>query len=467
MAELSLAKRLAHSSDPRVRAAATATLSKWLSERDADIGEYLQLWKAVFYAFWHSDKVPVQQELALNLSRLVRVVSPNDERVYLFLSAFFTTMQREWGGIDKHRVDKYLSLLRRMLYEALRYSCPSAADAAGGTPARIERLSALLSDVLSMPPNGPRFQLCETLLDELCAAVPDVTSTELVGILTPFFAQLSVCSDRGFFDRVVAVFDALLERTEAQQHHQKQTVPSSGDAFRAHGEGRSVEELCDGSDSDDAAVAAAAAASAVNIAALLQDQQLRQVNAARALQRIDLAPIASRIFAVASDKATLVTHRSRLFQLHSAFVDGARRLRPATSDEQLYPPASLEPRAAARSLAAPAARLDPEEATAATQHDAHATSSKRRRAIASLASEPAVVSMAPSPTPAPRGKSMRRAAPATAPAARASSSAAVQVGLSIADELLAIPSVASLAAATVPSQARALAGTKKKARVAS
>jgi hypothetical protein len=104
--------------------------------------DLLKLWKALFYNFWMSDKVPVQQELAAKLANLVRAVAacsadtdalrrrrcqraravsrprrspcvracPRQmhgmetvQESFLFCDVFFETMLREWGGIDRLR----------------------------------------------------------------------------------------------------------------------------------------------------------------------------------------------------------------------------------------------------------------------------------------------------------------------------------------------------------------------------
>lgn len=372
-------------------------LSRSRAERKAPTeDDYLKLWKALFYTVWHSDKVPVQQELVLNLARLVRAVAADENRIFLFLSSFFATMRREWMGIDKHRIDKYLSLLRRVLEEALRLSLPSAADAAGGTPARASRLGALLHDaVMTRRPNGIRFHVCEVFLDEVCAAAPDAATPELLLVLEPFLAQARMTDDAALFERVTKdVLGGLLERVEAAQR--------GGEGSGGEGSGDD-----DAEDDDDAVDAAAATESAssedeggdgaapsqssrggdgssshaatdlvVDIALLRSHQDQRRRNAARALRRVNLAPLAQRIFAIASDKGTKPTHREALYALHARFAAAARALKHATRDDELFPAGALVPLGAGS--AAPAA---PAVAAAAA-------GTKRQRADAASADVP-------------------------------------------------------------------------------
>lgn len=50
------------SSDYHTREAGLSALQGWLASREGSLreAEALKLWKAVFYCYWHSDKLPVQ-----------------------------------------------------------------------------------------------------------------------------------------------------------------------------------------------------------------------------------------------------------------------------------------------------------------------------------------------------------------------------------------------------------------------
>lgn len=63
------------STDWHTRDAALSKLSLWLSRAPVSDLALLKLWKGVFYAFWHSDKTPVQ---ASNVhARLPAPLAPN------------------------------------------------------------------------------------------------------------------------------------------------------------------------------------------------------------------------------------------------------------------------------------------------------------------------------------------------------------------------------------------------------
>ncbi|KAK9798612.1 hypothetical protein WJX73_009088 [Symbiochloris irregularis] len=102
------------STDFHTRQTAVRDLAAWLSSsKQCSREDLLQLWKGLFYAFWHSDQADVQAELAHQLAGLPSA-APLQVKM-LYYECFVVTMQREWFGIDKHRLDKFLLLVRRFL----------------------------------------------------------------------------------------------------------------------------------------------------------------------------------------------------------------------------------------------------------------------------------------------------------------------------------------------------------------
>lgn len=121
-------------------------IAHWLkAHQDADELDFLKLWKALFYCthgrmvlpayptridaflaslsvagMWMSDKVPVQQELASDLASMVHHL--DNQPALLFFRTFVLTMQREWPGLDKWRLDKFFSLVRKAVHEMFVYT---------------------------------------------------------------------------------------------------------------------------------------------------------------------------------------------------------------------------------------------------------------------------------------------------------------------------------------------------------
>ncbi|CAD6909739.1 unnamed protein product, partial [Tilletia controversa] len=131
--------------------------------------EMAKLWKGIFYCFWMSDKPLVQQALASELAQLVlRIANPPQgkkrssteeqqeqhdaldpgrvDSAIAFLQGFWAAMAREWPLIDKHRVDKYLLLMRRFTGAGFQLCQLTNWD-----PSALARLN----DVLTTPTPAP------------------------------------------------------------------------------------------------------------------------------------------------------------------------------------------------------------------------------------------------------------------------------------------------------------------------
>eukprot|EP01127_Copromyxa_protea_P001998 TRINITY_DN118_c0_g1_i1.p1 TRINITY_DN118_c0_g1~~TRINITY_DN118_c0_g1_i1.p1 ORF type:complete len:711 (-),score=274.77 TRINITY_DN118_c0_g1_i1:442-2550(-) len=112
--------RLAHalaSHDKETRDAGVTFIEEWV-HTNTGFSEvlFLRAWKALFYCFWHSDKPLVQHELAQRMSAMVHLIRSTEDSV-LFVASFWKTMNREWRGIDAHRLDKFLALCRYFIHE--------------------------------------------------------------------------------------------------------------------------------------------------------------------------------------------------------------------------------------------------------------------------------------------------------------------------------------------------------------
>ena len=116
----SFAKKLADS-DKRVRDKTFVNVSKWLASRETLTAiDGKKLWRGLFYSYWHADGRATQLEVANKMGALVHVL--NREVAMVYLEAGLWTMRTEWGGIDKHRMDKYCLLTRRVLHHGFRFA---------------------------------------------------------------------------------------------------------------------------------------------------------------------------------------------------------------------------------------------------------------------------------------------------------------------------------------------------------
>lgn len=191
-------QRLAHT-EKKQRDAALRKLTKYLrSKREWAPLDWDKLWKALFYCMWMSDKRPVQEELSSNLAGLLHVL-PTRELALGFAHSFFRTMHREWHGLDGLRLDKFYSLVRKVLREGVALLAAHDWDEDAVT----EFVSILSTEVVSQLPNGLRMHLADLYIAEICRAAGDSVTTEaFVLLLEPFFALLGSEYDKTVFKRV-------------------------------------------------------------------------------------------------------------------------------------------------------------------------------------------------------------------------------------------------------------------------
>ncbi|ESL07028.1 hypothetical protein TRSC58_05289 [Trypanosoma rangeli SC58] len=76
----------------------------------------LKLSRGVFFCLWHSDKPLVQLDCAQRIARLIHAPHTNSGKILLF-SCLMRVLVREWRSMDRYRADKFLALVRKMIYE--------------------------------------------------------------------------------------------------------------------------------------------------------------------------------------------------------------------------------------------------------------------------------------------------------------------------------------------------------------
>ncbi|KAL4711339.1 hypothetical protein ACJJTC_019180 [Scirpophaga incertulas] len=83
--------------------------------------DFTRVWKGLFYAMWMSDKPLIQEDLCESIAGILDLFPADKFRDALLMSkAGFKILATEWYGIDHHRMDKFLMLVRRWLRGSLR-----------------------------------------------------------------------------------------------------------------------------------------------------------------------------------------------------------------------------------------------------------------------------------------------------------------------------------------------------------
>ncbi|XP_030041016.2 ribosomal RNA processing protein 1 homolog [Manduca sexta] len=117
--------RLLSGNEKKSRDRVLKTLKKWLSScfhkgYDFKEDDFTRVWKGLFYAVWMSDKPLVQEELCDNIAGILELF-PNDQfkHAIMMIKAGLRVLATEWFGIDQHRMDKFMMLVRRFLRGSL------------------------------------------------------------------------------------------------------------------------------------------------------------------------------------------------------------------------------------------------------------------------------------------------------------------------------------------------------------
>ncbi|XP_069801149.1 ribosomal RNA processing protein 1 homolog A-like [Dendropsophus ebraccatus] len=109
-----MAQKLA-ANDKTSRDRALRKLRRYMSARSGELeggftaDELCKIWKGLFYCMWMQDKPQLQEELALTMSQLVHSLQ-NRQSQSLFVRTFWQTLNREWNGIDRLRLDKFYTV---------------------------------------------------------------------------------------------------------------------------------------------------------------------------------------------------------------------------------------------------------------------------------------------------------------------------------------------------------------------
>lgn len=210
-----VAKLLTHV-EASVREKTVVQIGKWLKLREQQCkpkpienAEFQKLWKALYYCFWMTDKVPIQQEMGNILSSTLSSHLSLNENIQRFFCNFFAVLRREWILIDYLRLNKFLSLIRQMINSWLRKLDLTKAEVSKEILSFVEYMR---SEVLfPTQPDGLRMQIAFVYLPELCKITSgNISEPILRELLSPFLCVLlDPPTDSMFNSTVKDVFQSL------------------------------------------------------------------------------------------------------------------------------------------------------------------------------------------------------------------------------------------------------------------
>ncbi|EPY88112.1 ribosomal RNA processing protein 1 A isoform 4-like protein [Camelus ferus] len=159
---------------------------------------------------------------------------------HLFLRAFWQTMNREWTGIDRLRLDKFYMLMRMVLHESWM-----ALKTRGWEERQTEQLLELLTTEILHPdsqaPSGVRSHFIEIFLEELArVGAHELTAEQNLRLIDPFCRIAARTQDslvlhnitRGIFETIVEqaplAIEELMNELDVQEEEEgeEQDVPS-------------------------------------------------------------------------------------------------------------------------------------------------------------------------------------------------------------------------------------------------
>ncbi|XDA71549.1 hypothetical protein R6Z07F_001901 [Ovis aries] len=236
-AEIQFAQRLA-SHEKGIRDRAVKKLRQYISVKtQKETGgfsqeELLKIWKGLFYCMWVQNEPLLQEELANTISQLIHVVN-NSEAQHLFIQTFWQTVNREWPGIERLRLDKYHMLIRLVLrqsFEVLKRN--------GWEESRIKLfLDVLMKEVLhpeSRSPNGVKFLFIDIYLDELSkVGGKELLADQNLKFIDPFCKIAAKTRDQTLVQTIArGVFEAIVDQSpfapEETAKEQKAQVGGGG-----------------------------------------------------------------------------------------------------------------------------------------------------------------------------------------------------------------------------------------------
>uniref|UniRef100_A0A383VAX4 Uncharacterized protein n=1 Tax=Tetradesmus obliquus TaxID=3088 RepID=A0A383VAX4_TETOB len=203
------------STDYATREKGLQALSRFLVHKDSMSElDMMKLWKGLFFCFWHSDKAPVQAELAERLAGLLQQMRP--AMAQLYWAGLLATLRREWFAMDRHRLDKFLMLTRKFVAALLARLADGQWD-----PAAISSLTLQLPlQQQLIPPSsskslGLSYHLADVWLQELkrlpAQQQQALSQQALLQLLEPFVAVLEAAGEQPLLARIKeAVFDVLV-----------------------------------------------------------------------------------------------------------------------------------------------------------------------------------------------------------------------------------------------------------------
>uniref|UniRef100_A0A2K5K9W2 Ribosomal RNA processing 1 n=1 Tax=Colobus angolensis palliatus TaxID=336983 RepID=A0A2K5K9W2_COLAP len=287
--------------------------------------ELLKVWKGLFYCMWMQDKPLLQEELGRTISQLVHAFQTTEAQ-HLFLQAFWQTMNREWTGIDRLRLDKFYMLMRMVLNESLK-----VLKMRGWEERQIEELLELLtSEILhpsSQAPHGVKSHFIEIFLEELTkVGAEELTADQNLKFIDPFCRIAARTKDSLVLNNITrGIFEAIVEQAPlAIEDLLNELDAQDGEAAS------DSEESSEGGERGDALSRKRSEKPPAGSVCRAEPEAGEQTGDDRdsggPVLQFDYEAVANRLFEMASRQSTPSQNRKRLYKVDEIPEKACRRL---------------------------------------------------------------------------------------------------------------------------------------------
>ncbi|CAF0745205.1 unnamed protein product [Brachionus calyciflorus] len=181
--------------------------------------DLIKLWKGLHYCMWMCDKPLVQEELNDKICNLMDCFNNNNKQVILFVKVYFMTIIREWIGIDKWRMDKFMMLVRSIIRKIFGYLNSKKWD-----KVLIKKFNKMM---LELPlninddriPDGITYHITDLYIEELAKFGDNIKPVRAVKMLLPFFKLMAISKKPQFvmhlkkrlFEQIIECSDVGIE----------------------------------------------------------------------------------------------------------------------------------------------------------------------------------------------------------------------------------------------------------------
>jgi len=339
--EVQFAQKLA-ANEPWVRDRAVKKLKKWFGARQGEFEEVemMKLWKGLYYCFWMSDKPLVQEELAENIASFIPFFQSNESSL-VFIKSFLKTFGREWFGIDRWRMDKFMMFTRRFLRHIFKFVGTKEWE-----KGLVEKVVEIFRDELVLCPVadtslGFQLHFTDVFLEELAKVGGEKLDPEVLGMfLEPYVEVVRVGDEARFRDHVVErIFNHLMRQSDPGIDWQ---MEEEGEGMEEEEEGMEEEaedeDGSDGENNENGVSNGGVNGDAEEEMEAVEDPRAGRVDAVIPQMKVEYSKLSEKLFELGSGEGVRKANRDALYKISKMFKDVANDvfpLGPNLSDEEI------------------------------------------------------------------------------------------------------------------------------------